>query len=395
MAELSAIKLNAESQILLERPLLGVPYELSRKKFATARREVDREQSFLTKTLSSASTTSDPVSALDTLISRMANLKRKLEVLQAEETELQEQSKARIEHLRALERIPTVMDVKYDEWSRTRLNRLLVDYMLRSGYVESARQLAAEKGIEKLVDVGSMVECLRIEKSLKEGRTAEALAWCAEHGKDLKKLNIHLVFELRLSQYIMLVREGKLNEALMHAKKHFYTPPNEKYRAVVMKAAAMLVLRQDVQVEPYLTWYSPERNHDIAAMFVETHHTIFGLPKRPLLHIALSAGLSALKTPACHSKHTSSSGNASSAASTLCPICSKELHELARNVPYAHHTKSHVDPDPVVLPHGRIYGREFLRQANEKLGTEKGMVRDPTELDKLCREEDVKKVFIS
>ena len=123
---------------------------------------------------------------------------------------------------------------------------------------------------------------------------------------------------------------------------------------------------------------------------------LVSLPPRPLLHIALSAGLSALKTPACHSAFTSSSANASSSTTTVCPICSTELNELARNVPYAHHTKSIVENDPVVLPNGRIYGSERLRLFNEKVGTEKGWVRDPVagKTDELWKDSEVRRVFV-
>jgi macrophage erythroblast attacher len=137
-----------------------------------------------------------------------------------------------------------------------------------------------------------------------------------------------------------------------------------------------------------------DRWNVLAELFVKTHYELFNLPSRPLLHIALSAGLSALKTPSCHSRYASSSANASSSTTTVCPICSTELNELARNVPYAHHTKSHVENDPVVLPNGRIYGRERLQKVNETLSTPKGMVRDPTDMSQMFPEREVKKVFI-
>lgn len=103
---------------------------------------------------------------------------------------------------------------------------------------------------------------------------------------------------------------------------------------------------------------------------------------------------------------TASNGDASSSSTPplgptasaysipICPICSIELNELALNVPYATHNKSHVDPDPVVLPNGKIYGSERLRRANEKMGTPKGRVRDPLD-GKEFDEASVKKVFIS
>ena len=78
----------------------------------------------------------------------------------------------------------------------------------------------------------------------------------------------------------------------------------------------------------------------------------------------------------------------------MCPICSTELNELARNVPYAQHTKSYVENDPVVLPNGRIYGRERLMQVNEKLGTPPGKIRDPMDRSQVFDEATIKKVFI-
>lgn len=112
------------------------------------------------------------------------------------------------------------------------------------------------------------------------------------------------------------------------------------------------------------------------------------------MHIALSAGLSALKTPACHSAYTSSSSNSHSTTTSVCPICSTELNELARNLPYANHTKSSVENDPVVLPNGRVYGLHRLLDMSKKLSSlEAGKVRDPT-TGEIFNESELKKVYI-
>ena len=124
------------------------------------------------------------------MINRMQGLKRKMESLRNEETVLHAHSKRRIQHLHDLYEIPSLADVKYDEWSRVRLNRLLVDYLLRCGYSESARALAREKGIEELVDLELFVQCYRIEETLKRRSTAECLAWCMEHRPMMKKLDV-------------------------------------------------------------------------------------------------------------------------------------------------------------------------------------------------------------
>ncbi|KAJ4379432.1 GID complex subunit containing RING finger motif [Didymella sp. IMI 355093] len=426
MAELTSTKLNAESHLLLDQPLLRMPYELSRRNFKNAQRLIEHSTTSFTSSLQSttkaASKTNDSrqtLESLDAMITKMQGLKRKLSNLQEEEERLHKAAKARLQHLQDLHEVQSLVDVKYDEWSRVRLSRLLVDYLLREGYADSAACLARSKGIEDLVDVDAFVACHKIERSLKEGQsTALALEWCKEHNKELKKGGSMLEFELRLQQYIEMVRAGhesgvsgmegefaegvrigegggetKLMEARAHAKKYLSGSGDFE---LLGRAAGLLAYRPWDEVEPYASLYSPTRWTHLASLFITTHHTLYSLPPRPLLHIALSAGLSALKTPACHSAFTPSSTNGASSTTTVCPICSTELNELARNVPYAHHTKSIVENDPVVLPNGRIYGSERLRVFNEKVGTERGWVRDPVALktEEIWRESEVRRVFV-
>lgn len=90
----------------------------------------------------------DSISSLDTMINRMQGLKRKLGSLHEDEQTLLEHSRKRIAHLQDLYNIPSLVDKAYDKWSRTRLDRLLVDFLLRAGYGETARQLAQGKKIE-------------------------------------------------------------------------------------------------------------------------------------------------------------------------------------------------------------------------------------------------------
>lgn len=63
-------------------------------------------------------------------------------------------------------------------------------------------------------------------------------------------------------------------------------------------------------------------------------------------------------------------------------------------MPYANHTKSHVESDPIVLPNGRVYGQERLLEMSKKMGgVETGKVKDPTTGD-VFDESDMKKVYI-
>ncbi|KAJ5466737.1 hypothetical protein N7539_009466 [Penicillium diatomitis] len=403
-AELTSIKLNAESHLILDQPLLRVPHELARRNFKSVQRAVEREKEYVipalkdaaNAALSNTQTPDQTLAALDAMIARMQGLKRKMQILQEEEQKIQTQSKKRIQHLEALHQIPSLADVKYDQWSRVRLDRLLVDHMLRSGYSESAKQLAKEREIEDLVDVDVFTQCQRIVQSLHRGDTKEALQWCSENKAALKKSQHNLEFELRLQQFVELVRPQdplKKIEAISHARK--YLVPNHDHDSKeLQRAAGMLVFNESTRVEPYKTLFSPDRWKALADLFIRTHHELLSLPSQPLLHIALSAGLSALKTPLCHSAFTSSSSNSQSTTTSVCPICSTELNELARKMPYAHHSKSYVENDPIVLPNGRIYGKARLSTISKNTGSvEPGKVKDPTTGD-VYDESETKKVYI-
>jgi macrophage erythroblast attacher len=150
---------------------------------------------------------------------------------------------------------------------------------------------------------------------------------------------------------------------------------------------------------PIQELYSQARWNTLANLFMETHNSLLALPSVPLLHIALSAGLSALKTPSCHSSHISSMSSisptsSSSITTSVCPICSTELNSLARNVPYAHHTKSHVESDLVLLPNGCVYGRQRLEEYSKRAGLDDGVVKD-LRSGEIFLGDDLQKVYIS
>lgn len=82
----------------------------------------------------------------------------------------------------------SLIDVKYEEWSRTRLDRLLVDYLVRHGFGNTAKELVKRKDLEGLTDVDVFEECYKIELNLKTGTgLTEALSWCIEHKALMKK----------------------------------------------------------------------------------------------------------------------------------------------------------------------------------------------------------------
>ncbi|KAG5745870.1 hypothetical protein H9Q69_001367 [Fusarium xylarioides] len=414
--ESSQIKHN--EHLLLDQPLLRLPSELLRKNFRTAHFTIEKDTTALKTLLKDSATAAvsgrasqqDVLRNLDAMVSRMRGLKRKLNASAAEEARLHAQTAARISHLDELYKMDTVEDVKYETWSRKRLDRLLTDYLLRHGYNNTAKELAEQRGITDLVDIDTFVAASRIRDSLIKQSLVEALAWCNDNKKELRKMESKLEFMLRFQQYIELVRSqssAKLTEAIAHAKKHLI-PYRATFPREVQQVCGLLAFPPGgaSAAAPYGDLYKPSRWADLADLFTTTHNQLLALPAVPLLHVALSSGLSALKTPACHTDpmHSSDSPSAQStsdiaaAASTLghgvCPICSTELNELARNVPYAHHTQSHVEHDLRLLPNGSVYGRDRLEIQARKNNLPSDQVKDLRTGD-IFPVESLKKVYIT
>lgn len=190
--------------------------------------------------------------------------------------------------------------------------------------------------------------------------------------------------------------EDKLLEAIAFARRFLY-PFKESFPDDYGRAAVLLAFPPDATDDEHRAMYDPSRWARLADIFTERHNALLGLPSFPLLHVALQSGLSALKTPACHSSHASSSSTPShhtSLTSSVCPICSTELNELARSVPYAHHTQSHVEHDLLLLPNGRVYGRQKLEVYARKAGLPAGKVKD-LRTGEVYSMDTLKKVYIT
>ncbi|KAI0901741.1 protein FYV10 [Annulohypoxylon nitens] len=405
-------KLDHENHLLLDQPLLRLPVELLRKNFRSAHFEVEKDGAYLKNTLRETATgavngkaqQADVLKSLDAMIARARGTKRKLTAFADEEARLHRHEHARVEHLSALYSMYSVDDVKYEAWSRVRLDRLLVDYLLRHGFNESARALAQEKGVELLVDLETFDQMSRIRKCILNRSVTEALAWCTagDTKKELRKMDSNLEFMLRYQQYIELIRDPSTKPAdfITYARK-FLFPYRDVYKKEFLQACGMIALGPSAaqDVDEYRDLYSHARWEMLANLFTKTHNALLSLPSVPLLHIALQSGLSALKTPACHSSHLASTARPShstslSLATSVCPICSTELNELARSVPYALHSKSNVEPDLLMLPNGRAYGKARLEEYARKAGCLDGQVKD-LRTGEIFSQDRLKKVFIT
>ena len=82
------------------------------------------------------------------LITRLKTLKKRV----GEQRELEQiaakRAKTRLSYLEDLFEIPSVDSDAYDRWSKTRLSHMIVDYLARQGFSQTALKLSQDANIE-------------------------------------------------------------------------------------------------------------------------------------------------------------------------------------------------------------------------------------------------------
>jgi macrophage erythroblast attacher len=205
-------------------------------------------------------------------------------------------------------------------------------------------------------------------------------------------------------------------EALAYWKKHLQAW-QDTHLVRIKQAAGLLNFSADTKLKTYQVnlvdrkiysaradtrailqrLYSDQRWCLLTQAFRRAIYTLHSLPHLPLLHYALSAGLTALKLPACiteepHSSQPShlselpfSSSNAMLSSSDLrsgspsrvpllsnpnCPVCDTAcLGVLAHEVPFSHHANSTIvcrmsgkimtaDNPPLAFENGMVYSEQ-------------------------------------
>ncbi|TFK34451.1 CTLH/CRA C-terminal to lish motif domain-containing protein [Crucibulum laeve] len=402
-------KVNVEGILLFEQPFARVPYENYRKVFRNSQRNVERELGAVQTTASDlakrASTgelgRDEAMSAIDGMIGRVENLKRKLSDLQetAGKPTL-DVMRERLHHLSTVESIQTTSGSEFSRWADTRLDRWLVDWALRSGKEKTARRIAMDKGIETLVDIDLFTDIQRIEGALEQHSCTEALAWCSENKAALRKIKSTLEFELRLQEYIELSRSRNMLEAIAYSKKHL-VPWQDTHLAQIEQASALLAFPPNTRCPSYKRLYDLSRWNNLVKSFRLAIYNLNTLPTEPLLYLALYAGLASLKLPACYDHATKN---------VDCPVCDVEtgesapkgLGKLAEEVPLSHHANSTIvcrisgkimdeDNPPMAFPDGSVYSREALEEMAMKHG---GKVTCPR-TGSICSFLNLRKVYIS
>ncbi|KAF2901307.1 hypothetical protein ILUMI_04885 [Ignelater luminosus] len=291
----------------LEHPTLKVPYEILNKKFRTAQKTLDREVSHvqqaaieIERNISGENAKTQNITKfLGGMVEKLQVLKRKAEESITEELQATNVCKRRLEHLKehsTLTSSGAVSQGALNQWRRKRLDRMVVEYFLRNGYYNSAITLAEKSTIKDLTNIDIFLTSREVEKSLANHETSKCLAWCYDNRSKLRKLKSNMEFNLRIQEFVELIRSDRRIDAIKHARKHFPSF-EEEHLSTIQKVMALLAFPVTTEIPSYKVLFDENRWDTLIEEFRHENYRLFQLASQSVFTVALQAGLSALKTP--------------------------------------------------------------------------------------------------
>jgi macrophage erythroblast attacher len=419
-----------------EKSMLKVPLDNLQRDLKASAKIVDKEVATLAKALDALAKKTDTnesttVTSLDKVIGRLKDLKNKLGESALSERASMDVLSDRVRFLedgltyhvlfrnnqdlsKYLQLRGRPLDAgnlpdysaRRQHLQHQRVNRVMVEYLLRKGYFDTATRLASESSISSLVDMDAFMASQRVISELRSGSCDAALEWAIEHRPRLKQANSVLEFQLRLQQFIELAKSNQVDQAVTHARENLM-PFADTQMPAIQSALGLLpysrkladpdssqaFLSSSSAVQRYAALVSPARWEYLVELFDRDHCALLSLSATSPFETLMTAGLASLKTPKCYSTDDKNPN---------CPICSSGLSAMAQTVPQPRHNHSVLvcrisgtimdeHNPPLVLPNGQVYSTQALQAMASR---NNGKIRDPFTGDQFDLEH-TKKLFIT
>ena len=262
-----------------------------------------------------------------------------------------------------LKRLESLVSENYNS---TKLGRLIVDWLVRHDYLETASLLITSDSLDGLVDVDSIKQANNIKKDISNHDLSSLIYWLQENKQSLSKINSRLEFDARIQVFIEYCKTRDLNAALDYMKK--YIVSFTLFNKEIQQAMALIAFPASTDVKIYKDLYNDDRYNVLAAQFQSDYYKLTNQLQTPLLNTTLSLGLSSLKTSSC-----------SNSQNRNCPTCIFPLSEIAKPLAMAQHVNSSIvcgisgkvigdENWAVVLPNGNVYSRDGVDGVKDKDG---------------------------
>jgi len=327
-------------------------------------------------------------------VEKLQTMKRKVEEAINDEMDAAQNCKRRVEHLKigAGASLPD-SSIAYSLWKKTRVERFLVDHLLRTGHYGTAQKIVEQNPeLADLTNLDIFLVARNVELTLAQQQTQAALAWIHDHKSKLRKIKSTLEFRRRQQEFVQLIKADRRMDAVRHARKYLTNMEDVPWDEV-QRCTALLAFPADTNVAPYKELLDESRWSALIEEFRQDYFRLYQLAPLSVLAVALQAGLSAMKTPQCYRPLAQRNAE--------CPVCQEPLNKLAERLPHAHCSQSRLmcrlsglplneHNLPMMLPNGYVYGEQALRNMAT---SNNGMVTCPRTKEMFAFK-DAEKVYV-
>ena len=165
------------------------------KQYRNVQKSIDRECSSISQQLSQLDklvktdfTKAEILNSLANVVEKLRILKRKSNEFRNDEKDYLKLIKRRVEHLKEHDS-NTLANLKV--FKKQRMDRMLIDYFLRSGFYNTAQLLANKSKVLDMTNIDVFLTEKDIVDSLNNKDTNRCLLWCNDNKSKLKKINVN------------------------------------------------------------------------------------------------------------------------------------------------------------------------------------------------------------
>mmetsp|Transcript_28569 Transcript_28569/g.39797 ORF Transcript_28569/g.39797 Transcript_28569/m.39797 type:complete len:432 (+) Transcript_28569:179-1474(+) len=426
--------------VLHEHALLRAPYESiqmvtrnTQKIVAKEMNDVVTEVKKLSKAATERTKGSNLINAtksIKSIVQKLQGLKRKMEEGQKTAQKYVNRCQTRLQHLGEVckcarlqswaetgrrrkdssESFAWISDpltaLTKDETLTRTVHAMMAGHLLREGCLESASLLTKSSDISDMVDTEVFQSAQKVIDGFRQHDCKPALAWCGANRSRLRRAQSTLEADLRIQQFVEILRKDNVKEALTYGREYLSTPPDSHLKTFLhaMGAVAFLPITDNFP-QRYKYLFEEKKWSDLESQFRVVLFKINGLPQRSEFSIRLQIGLEALKTPQCNERLDRKMKSEGDLVENLegfeCPVCSPGMYNLASELQAAHRTQSCLvcrmsgdtmdeNNPPLALPNGNVYSRKAL-EINIKQNN--GKIFDPSS-GELFEMKDTKPVYV-
>lgn len=141
-----------------------------------------------------------------------------------------------------MDRMEWMNRIETSHIDRSLMNRLVMNYLVTEGFKEAADKFGTETGICYPYDLEPLDERIKIREAIEIGDIEKAVNNINSLHPELIDTNRQLAFHLRQQQLIELIRERRLEDALLFAQNHLceYGENNPQIQEELERTMALL-----------------------------------------------------------------------------------------------------------------------------------------------------------